>query len=171
VIIRPLLAGDAPEAAALIHRTFSAFVAESYRPRGVREFLRRNSPPGLLARLHEGQLVLVAEAEEGGGDQAGSPKGAGAAADSTSLVGVAAVRNGNHVSLLFVEPEQHGRGIGRSLFHEARLRIRAALPDIDGVTLNSSDYALEFYRKLGFEATGAAFYRKGMRMTPMRLEL
>ena len=166
-----MLAGDAPEAAALIHRSFSAFVAESYRPRGVREFLRRNSSRGLLARLHEGQLMLVAEAEGGAGDQAGSAAGAGAEADSTSLAGVVAVRNGNHVSLLFVEPEQHGRGIGRSLLQEARLRIRAALPDIDGMTLNSSDYAREFYRQLGFEATGAAFYRKGMKMTPMRLEL
>ena len=142
---------DAEAVSVLVRRTFLRFIARTYRRRGVRWFLRHNTPRALRSRLRAGQLVLVAEAAK-------------------RLAGVIAVRGGNHVSLLFVDPELHGRGIGRELVRDAlgRLRGQAGNPGPDAMTVNSSDFGVPFYRALGFEPTGAARFKKGMKITPMR---
>jgi GNAT superfamily N-acetyltransferase len=85
-----------------------------------------------------------------------------------SIVGVIAVRNGSHVSLLFVDPSLHGRGIGRRLFAAALMEMRRRQPDLDCVTVNSSDFAIPFYRALGFEPSSEPFFSKGTKITPMR---
>lgn len=178
--------GDAGAASGLIQSTFLEFIAPTYRPRGVRWFLRHNTPRALRARLRKGQLVLVAEAQG-------------------RLAGIAAVRSGSHLSLLFVDPELHGQGIGRGLFREALKRMgdergsqlrrpegtestepagrggsagtaetamttQAGQTAVTAVTVNSSDFAVPFYAGLGFRAAGGPRYKKGMKITPMRLE-
>ena len=146
---RPMHEADVSALSVLIRRTFLQYIACTYRRRGVRRFLRHNSPRGLRSRLRAGQLLVVAE-------PAGRREGP---------VGVIALRGGSHVSLLFVDPTFHGRGIGRGL-------LRAAVETLGNgtstITVNSSEFALGFYRRLGFEPTGAAFFRKGTKITPMR---
>jgi len=143
---------DAAGVSRLIRETFLGFVAHTYRPRGVRWFLRHNTPGGLRARLRKGQLVLVGEAQG-------------------RLAGVVAVRSGSHVSLLFVRRELHGQGIGRELLESALAVMQQGQAGLECVTVNSSDHAIPFYRAVGFEPLGRSSYRKGMKITPMRKSL
>lgn len=79
------------------------------------------------------------------------------------LVGVIATRNnGNHIALFFVEGSRQKKGIGRKLFYEV---LKHSTSEI--ITVNSSPYAVEVYRKLGFYDTDTEQVEEGMRFTPM----
>lgn len=78
------------------------------------------------------------------------------------LVGVIATRNnGKHIALFFVDGEYHHQGIGKQLFQTVRT---------DKMTVNSSPYAVDIYRKLGFEAVNTEQVVNGLRFTPMELQ-
>lgn len=77
------------------------------------------------------------------------------------MVGVLAMQQ-SHISLLFVEKEFHRQGIARSLFQYMLSHTSG-----DSITVNSSPYALDVYRKLGFIATSAEQITNGIRYTPM----
>ena len=141
---------DAEAVSALVHRTFQTFIADAYTARGIKHFLRNTSKEAMLRRKRKNQLILVAEA---GG----------------KISGMIAVRKGNHVTLLFVAPEFHRNGIGTLLFQEALERMKTAIPDLRSVTVNSSDFALPFYAKLGFAVRRPAYLHRGMKITPMEL--
>jgi ribosomal protein S18 acetylase RimI-like enzyme len=106
----------------------------------------------MLKRKRKNQLIVVAESDD-------------------TISGMIAVRNGNHLNLLFVAPEFHRNGIGTLLFRDALNRMKATVPDIRNVTVNSSQYALPFYTKLGFRVKSSAYFHKGMKITPMELLL
>ncbi|WP_302269792.1 GNAT family N-acetyltransferase [Alistipes finegoldii] len=83
-----------------------------------------------------------------------------------TLAGVAAVRNRSHISLLFVDASCHRQGIARALFNAVRDFCRTD-PAVSRITVNSSPYAVEIYRRLGFTATDAERVTDGIRFTPM----
>ena len=60
----------------------------------------------------------------------------------------------------------HRQGIARALFSALRDHCRTA-PDTPRITVNSSPYAVEAYRRLGFRATGGERTVDGIRFTPM----
>jgi len=65
------------------------------------------------------------------------------------IVGVIATRNsGSHIALFFVDGQHHRKGIGKKLFQTVLDQSTA-----DELTVNSSPYAQEVYRHLGFEDT------------------
>ncbi|WP_419822167.1 GNAT family N-acetyltransferase [Anoxybacterium hadale] len=79
------------------------------------------------------------------------------------LLGVIATRNnGSHISLFFVRKEYHGQGIGKSLFGHIRSSY-----DHPTITVNSSPYAAEVYRKLGFTDLDSEQVTDGLRYIPM----
>lgn len=82
------------------------------------------------------------------------------------LVGVLAFRRENkHISLFFVHPDYHRKGIGRKLF--------GTLAEEEGhsvMTVNSSTYAVPFYESLGFTKSGAAQSYHGLVSVPMKRE-
>jgi ribosomal protein S18 acetylase RimI-like enzyme len=150
--LRIMNENDAEAVSNLIQRTFQRFIADTYTSRGIRYFLKHTSKAALLRRKRKNQLLVVAEL---GG----------------TITGMIAVRKGNHVSLLFVAPEFHRRGIGALLFGKALELMKDAIPDLCSVTVNSSSYAVRFYTGLGFSAKRTAYFYKGMKMTPMELRL
>lgn len=78
------------------------------------------------------------------------------------LVGVIATRNeGKHIALFFVDGSFHRQGIGRQLFQTVRT---------DGMTVNSSPFAVEVYHRLGFKDTDKEQTVNGLRFTPMKLK-
>lgn len=80
------------------------------------------------------------------------------------LVGMGATRNGGrHISLLFVEQKFHRQGIGRKLIETMRRKCPEPF-----ITVNSSPYAVEIYKKIGFEATDNELINDGIRYTPMQ---
>jgi [ribosomal protein S5]-alanine N-acetyltransferase len=81
-----------------------------------------------------------------------------------TLVGMGATRNGGrHISLLFVDSDFQGQGIGKQLI---RAMLRKCPECI--ITVNSSPFAVEIYKKMGFEATNHELLKDGIRYTPMQ---
>ncbi len=84
------------------------------------------------------------------------------------LVGVIALRTGQHISLLFVRGQFHHLGIATSLVDVVIDQVAASEPEIRAVTVNASPYAVGFYKKIGFLPLKEEQKADGIRFTPMR---
>lgn len=83
--------------------------------------------------------------------------------DNDALVGIIGTKNnGSHISLFFIHPTFHRRGIGGQLFSSAY-----ANQHITQITVNSSSYAVKFYESLGFSKVADEQETNGLRYTPM----
>lgn len=83
--------------------------------------------------------------------------------DSNELIGIIGTKlNGTHISLFFINPDYHRKGIGRKLFNRAY-----ADQIVEKITVNSSSYAVGFYESLGFSKTAEEQETDGLRYTPM----
>ena len=83
--------------------------------------------------------------------------------DDEKLIGIIATRNaGAHIALFFVHGDYHRQGIGKMLF-------KACLKDNENnqITVNSSEYALDVYKKLGFIQIDSLKCEDGIRFIPM----
>lgn len=80
------------------------------------------------------------------------------------LCGVAAVR-ADHLLLLFVRHDLFGGGLGSMLLDYAAKQMTG-----EEVTVNSSDFAIGFYQRFGFEITGERTVKDGIPSTPMKAE-
>lgn len=83
--------------------------------------------------------------------------------DGEKLVGMLCMRAPQHIADFFVDAAYHRRGIGRKMFNAMRQDYSK-----QEFTVNSSPYAVEVYRHLGFEATGTEQLTDGLRYTPMK---
>ncbi len=132
-----------------IQSVFDEFIAPDYSPEGVISFMNYIQPSMMKRRLRIGEAFAIT------------------AFDNDQPVGIIEMRNGNHLSLLFVRKEYQGRGIGRRLFENALERCRMANPALGTITVKSSPYAVPIYEKLGFRRTGPEEIKDGIRFTPM----
>lgn len=146
--VRRLDGTELPEAAALAGRVFAEFEAPEYSPEGIAAFLRFIEPPALAAQHRNGSMQSWGAFRQG------------------TLIGIITLTRRSHLCLLFVEKACHRQGIARALFSALRDHCRTA-PDTPRITVNSSPYAVEAYRKLGFRATGGERTVDGIRFTPM----
>lgn len=69
--------------------------------------------------------------------------------------------------MLFVHPSRLRQGIATKLWEYARTRLEAEFPEARTVELNSTRYAVEFYRAAGFVPISAEFRRGGARAVRM----
>ena len=86
--------------------------------------------------------------------------------DDEKLIGIIATRNaGAHIALFFVHGDYHRQGIGKMLF-------KACLKDNENkqITVNSSEYALDVYKKLGFIQIDSLKDEDGIRFIPMKFD-
>ncbi len=133
----------------LVWRVFLEFEAPDYAVEGIEHFKTFIQPDALKLRLtNKGFFILGAFLGE-------------------KLVGVLAVRDFSHISLLFVDKSYHDQGIAKRLFQEALRRCLKLKHDITEITVNSSPYAVEIYKKLGFTAVGEQTTRDGITFVPM----
>jgi GNAT superfamily N-acetyltransferase len=156
--IRAMQPEEVQTVSVFIQRVFHEFVAPDLLPGGVEHFLSHITPGALVARLAEGELILLAELT---GDSGGAQV----------LTGVTAIRKGPHISLLFVAPEHQGRGIARRLLDAGIAQCRQTGPQNPRITVNSSIYAFEIYKRLGFEQTKEEQQLNGIRFIPMAKKL
>lgn len=149
--IRKLLPEELKEALSLVWGVFSQFDAPECEPQGLiifRNFIDVDSMEKLVA-----SKVLTFH---------------GAFLEN-KLVGVLAMRGPAHISLLFIDPGYHRRGVARALFEAAK---KETSPEGDRIiTVNSSPYGVSFYRRLGFVALEPEKLVNGMRITPMQFDL
>jgi GNAT superfamily N-acetyltransferase len=136
----------------MVVRTFMHDVAPAYGQEGVREFLKYAQINAFELRFQNNHFVLVAESEG-------------------QLVGMIEMRNHDHVSLFFVDPQHQRQGIGRELFQRAVDLCRAARPGILHITVNSSPNAVKAYEDFGFHATSAMKEINGIKFVPMEVEI
>ena len=79
------------------------------------------------------------------------------------IVGIMATRNkGTHVALFFVDGQYHRKGIGKKLWEAVLSNTSANL-----ITVHSSLYAAEIYKKLGFYQTDSLKEDGGIQYIPM----
>lgn len=85
---------------------------------------------------------------------------------NNELVGIMGSKNeGKHISLFFIKPIYHRRGIGRKLFDYAYTLNGLSTTEI---TVNASTYAVPFYESLGFQPIGDAQCYHGLTSIPMK---
>jgi GNAT superfamily N-acetyltransferase len=147
--IRLLYETDVVLAMELVWRVFSEFEAPEYSDEGIAEFKAFIEPSFISKKIESGEFTLW-----------------GAFSDD-KIVGVIATKPPSHISLLFVDKEHQRRGIARRLLEAAI----SALHNSKRVTVHSSPYAVEIYRRLGFNATNNEQTINGLRFIPMEYSL
>ena len=138
--VRRLCAEEIPTAKELCWDVFCQFEAPEYSEEGIREF--RNS----------------LDDEERTRNQTFY-----GAFDGDLLVGTLCMREPQHIGGFFVTADYQRKGIGRSLFETMRKEY-----DRQDFTVNSSPYAVEIFRHLGFSETHREQTINGIRFTSMR---
>lgn len=84
--------------------------------------------------------------------------------EAENLVGIVGTKNqGEHISMFFIDPKFHRKGIGRKLFDFAY-----ANQVVKEITVNSSSYAVLFYENLGFSKMADEQETNGLRYIPMK---
>lgn len=131
-----------PAACELVWQVFCRFEAPEYSQEGIAEFQKT------LENMDALRYMPFYGAFHGG-----------------ELVGVLAMRKPQHISLFFVKETWHRQGVGRLLFDAMRRDYAQQV-----FTVNSSPYAVEIYRHLGFVPTDSEQVTNGIRYTPMRFE-
>ena len=133
----------------LVWRVFLEFEAPEYAPEGVEEFKDYIEPKFVKRKIREGTLTCWG------------------CFDGERIVGFIAVRPPCHISLLFVDTDYHRRGIGRALYETLLKHCKQDEEPLE-VTVNSSPYAQEVYRRMGFTPTEPEKTINGIRFIPMK---
>lgn len=140
---------DKSQAMDLVWKVFFAFEAPEYSDEGIREFKEFIAPHAVEYRIAKGELFVWG------------------CFHGENIIGVIATRPPCHISLLFVDKDYHRQGIAKALY-ETVLDYYKSNSNYTEVTVNSSPYALEAYRRLGFLDTDTEQMVNGLRFVPMK---
>ena len=135
LVYQPYEEGQEKDISDMIWDVFSEFEAPEYSEKGVEIFRNFINPQRLADDVkHNGFKIYCCY-------------------EGDILAGVLALRNTKHISLLFVRKSHHKKGIARELVNIIIEYIKMSNPYAKEITVNSSPYAVEIYKKLGFTAT------------------
>jgi GNAT superfamily N-acetyltransferase len=147
-LVRWAVAQEWEAAMRLVWKTFLKFEGRDYSLQGIRNFYHFITDDKLRHSFLKGEYQMMA------------------AFDDSRMIGIASVRGGNHLSLLFVEESYHKRGVGSALLHQ----LFHYLKDEAGeryLSVKASPYAVAFYHKLGFRVVTPEEELSGIRVTSM----
>ena len=136
----------------MIWRTFQKFEGDIYTEQGVKNFYEFITDYDLYRAFLNGKYRLMI------------------ALDDNKIIGAASVRDRRHLSLLFVDEAYHYRGVGRTLVDRLCDYVKTQLGE-PCMTVRSSPYAVDFYKKIGFRAVSPQECIEGMFVTAMEKEL
>lgn len=142
---------DLRKAVDLVKSVFIEFEAPYFSQKGIVEFEKFISYSKILDKFLINELILW-----------------GYFIDD-KLVGVIALRNKNHISLLFVDKKYHRQKIATKLFFVVEQLCKKSNEKY--ISVNSSPYALYFYKYLGFIPTEEEKEVNGIRFIPMIYEI
>jgi len=151
VILREMRAGEETKVSGLVREVFDRFVAPQFSQEGIDEFRDYVRAGALERRAGEGHIVLLA-------------------VENDALLGMIEMRQGNHISLLFVREAQQGRGIGRELVSRAVQCCGPVDEAAASIKVHASLNSVGFYRKVGFLPEGPERIEHGIRYIPMRMD-
>jgi GNAT superfamily N-acetyltransferase len=146
--IRTLTSAHAEDASAVIQESFLALAAADWRPDARSTFLEATAPSPLKIKI---SVVTFA---------------AGAFSDG-GIAGVILMPSPSSLGLLFVRPRWLRMGIGQALWESARAHIETRFPEVHTIELNSTPYAVRFYKSVGFVPISSEFEREGQRAIRM----
>lgn len=146
---RKLQIEDLKETLELVRKTFDEFEAPYYSELGVESFYKFSNYENLKNELEHGSLKILL------------------ATDYNKIIGMIAIKNNSHISMLFVDKEYQKQGVGKSLIRVAKGEYNLNNKDL---TVNSFPYAFEFYKKIGFEKVKDEQEKDGIKFIPMKLE-
>lgn len=147
MIIRRLEEKDLESISTICMASFSKSVAGTLSKEGIYTFAKIAEVDAFRNRMHEDNLILVAEY-----------KG--------KVEGVVELKEGRHVAMLFINPEQQQKGVGRKLLLSALSFAR-----VECVTVSASLPSVPAYRKYGFKCKGEVSESAGLVYQPMEIEL
>ena len=147
---RQMLPGEEVSVCNLIEEVFNEFIAPDYTEFGIQEFFEFANPQYMKVRVEHGNYILVA-------------------LDGNKLIGIIEIDSNNHISLLFVKTDYQKRGIGRKLLELSINYCQRTNPSLGYIDVNSSPYAIEIYKKLGFLQMNTQQEVNGVRFTPLKL--
>jgi GNAT superfamily N-acetyltransferase len=132
----------------LVWRTFLKYEGNDYTMEGIRSFYNFITDGKLYDSLLKGEYQMMVALDEG------------------RVIGVASVRSGNHLSLLFVDEAYHKKGVGRALIKQLCMYLKDEAGE-RYISLKAAPYAVNFYRKLGFRTVVPEEEYSGIRVTCM----
>ena len=138
--IRKILKEEMKNALDLVWKVFLEYEAPDYSEEGIEEFKKSISDMNWVnAREFYGAF------------------------NKNQLLGVIATKDISHIALFFVDGKYQKQGIGRKLYNKVEL-----LNNKGYFTVNSSPYAHEIYKHLGFIDTDVEQCINGLRFYPMK---
>ncbi|MCR4755944.1 MAG: GNAT family N-acetyltransferase [Lachnospiraceae bacterium] len=152
ITIRPAKPEEWDNAMELAFRVFLKYESKDYGKEGTQAFAEFVTDPMLKKAFDSGYYVVFL------------------AFIDDVLVGMIGIRNGNHISLLFVDGNYHNLGIGRKLINKAASYLRSNT-EFSKMTVNSAPVAKDFYHKLGFTDCGEMAHKDGIIYIPMEMDL
>ena len=137
---------DIEEISDLVKRIYLKYNSKIDSEEGINNILTFMSKENMRLRFYiEGALMLVARDK------------------NNRIVGAIELKNFEHISLFFVDDKYFKFGIGKKLFEEVKNILK-----LEKYSVNASDYALEFYKKLGFvQITDSIKIENGVHFYPM----
>lgn len=132
----------------LVERVFMEFEAPEYSDEGVATFKAFIHGNEIKEKYSDGTFTIWGEL------------------DGNELIGIFAIRDKGHITLVFTDKRYHRRGVATTLWKEALLYCRDS--GFDEVTVNSSPYGRAFYESIGFKATDNEKTDDGIRYIPMK---
>lgn len=145
--IRTLQLSDVEAASAVCAAAFNQSVADSLPAEGVAIFAKISAPEAFRERMSKDTVMLVAEIED-------------------SIVGVAELREGHHVSMLFVRPDRQQQGVGKALLRQLVKHARSP-----SITVSASLSSVTAYQTFGFALAGEINQIAGLIYQPMTMTL
>jgi ribosomal protein S18 acetylase RimI-like enzyme len=127
------LPGEEIEIFELVKTSFNEFVAVDCDEFGVNFFLNFIEPEELFKRSKSDSFILTAKD------------------NNNQIVGMIEVTNDGHICLLFVKNEFQRKGISKKLFDQAKHICKINSANQILMSVNSSIFAVDIYKKLGFE--------------------
>ena len=132
----------------MVWDTFIKFEGEDYTNEGIRNFYDFIYDKGLYRSFMNGDyLAMVAK-------------------DGDKVIGFASIRDGDLLSLLFVEESYHRQGVGRTLVERLCTYLKRDMGQTR-MRVKASPYGLNFYERCGFVAVMPEQRYAGIRVTPM----
>lgn len=152
MIIRKFQKKDVKEVALLISQTYKKFNSSDYfEKKAAQDYIqlfnpKKTSEDNILKIFNRATIFYVAkEGEKIIGTIRGDPK---------------------RISSLFVDGEQHKKGIGKKLV--LRFEKEAKKQGSKEIKLRSQLYSVIFYEKMGYKKTRGIINAKGLKVYPMR---
>jgi predicted GNAT family N-acyltransferase len=152
VVIRPIGPDETAAAVALVREVFEEFVRPDLNDEGWAQLLEYVDEDAVRNRAENDHVIFVADLEG-------------------VIAGLIEVRMGKHISLLVVERSHFGKGIARRLIEKGIEYCRKTNAELEAVTVHSSRYAIDVYRRFGFEPVGEEMVVDGIRFTPMSVRV